>query len=284
MSAQLPTPRRSRLSRLQRSATTAVAGCGIAAIAFTLVPSASAHETGGSGSAAHWAVKANDVPGQAQAAAGAGDSASEDVTASLQKTLRALAPESPTRHSERLASERAAEELPSQQAEAERAAAEEAAASRAAERETLARAEEAAAAEAAAAEAAAAEVTAAPEAPAEPAPAAPAAPTYTDDLDGWIREALDIMAEHGIPGSYDGLYRNIMRESSGDPNAINDWDINWINGTPSIGLLQVIQPTFDAYHVEGTPYSLYDPVANIVAAANYAWDRYGSIDNVNGPY
>ncbi|MFB7899143.1 transglycosylase SLT domain-containing protein, partial [Streptomyces xiamenensis] len=109
-------------------------------------------------------------------------------------------------------------------------------------------------------------------------------PVYANNLDGWIREALDIMAEHGIPGSYDGLYRNIMRESSGDPNAINDWDINWINGTPSIGLLQVIQPTFDAYHVEGTPYSLYDPVANIVAAANYAWDRYGSIDNVNGPY
>ncbi|MFB4196853.1 transglycosylase SLT domain-containing protein [Streptomyces carpaticus] len=275
MSAQLPAPRRSRLSRLQRSATAAVAGCGIAAIAFTLVPSASAHETGAAGSAAHWAVKANDVPGQAQPAAEADDSASQDVAASLQKTLRALAPESHTRHSERLAAQQAAEELAAQQAEAERAAAAEAAASRAAERETLAQAE-----------AAAAEVTAAPEAPApaEPAPAAPAAPTYTDDLDGWIREALDIMAEHGIPGSYDGLYRNIMRESSGDPNAINDWDINWINGTPSIGLLQVIQPTFDAYHVEGTAYSLYDPVANIVAAANYAWDRYGSIDNVNGPY
>ncbi|MFC9067581.1 MULTISPECIES: transglycosylase SLT domain-containing protein [Streptomyces] len=281
MSASLPAPRRSRLSRLQRSATTAVAGCGIAAIAFTLVPSASAHETGAAGSAAHWAVKANDVPGQAQPAAEADAAASQDVAASLQKTLRALAPESHTRHSERLAAQQAAEELAAQQAEAERAAAEEAAASRAAERETLAQAEAAAEAEAAAAE-----VTAAPEAPApaETAPAAPAAPTYTDDLDGWIREALDIMAEHGIPGSYDGLYRNIMRESSGDPNAINDWDINWINGTPSIGLLQVIQPTFDAYHVEGTAYSLYDPVANIVAAANYAWDRYGSIDNVNGPY
>ncbi|SFC72905.1 transglycosylase SLT domain-containing protein [Streptomyces aidingensis] len=107
---------------------------------------------------------------------------------------------------------------------------------------------------------------------------------YADNLDGWINEALDIMAANGIPGSYDGLHRNIMRESSGNPNAINNWDINAINGTPSIGLLQVIQPTFDAYHVPGTPYDIYDPVANIVAAANYAWDRYGSIDNVFGAY
>ncbi|WP_181010314.1 transglycosylase SLT domain-containing protein, partial [Streptomyces sp. SM14] len=117
----------------------------------------------------------------------------------------------------------------------------------------------------------------------EPA-AEPAPKTYTDDLDGWITEALDIMEEHGIPGTYEGLHRNTMRESSGDPNAINDWDINWRNGVPSIGLLQVIQPTFDAYHVPGTPHDLYDPVANLVAAANYAADRYGSIDNVDGPY
>ncbi|MGW1842146.1 transglycosylase SLT domain-containing protein, partial [Streptomyces sp. NPDC001966] len=49
-------------------------------------------------------------------------------------------------------------------------------------------------------------------------------------------------------------------------------------------LLQVIQPTFSAYHVAGTADSLTDPVANITAAANYAADRYGSIDNVNSAY
>ncbi|MCZ7431983.1 LysM peptidoglycan-binding domain-containing protein [Streptomyces sp. WMMC1477] len=111
-----------------------------------------------------------------------------------------------------------------------------------------------------------------------------AAKSYTNNLDGWIREALDIMAEHGIPGTYEGIHRNIIRESSGNPNAINNWDINAQRGTPSIGLLQVIKPTFDAYHVAGTPHDQYDPVANIVAACNYAADRYGSIDNVNGPY
>ncbi|MGW2569386.1 transglycosylase SLT domain-containing protein [Streptomyces sp. NPDC001537] len=112
----------------------------------------------------------------------------------------------------------------------------------------------------------------------------PVAKTYPNNLDGWIRNALDIMQAKGIPGSYNGLYRNIMRESSGNPNAINDWDINAINGIPSKGLLQVIPPTFSAYHVAGTSWNIYDPVANITAAANYAADRYGSIDNVNSAY
>ncbi|MYZ36696.1 MULTISPECIES: LysM peptidoglycan-binding domain-containing protein [unclassified Streptomyces] len=112
----------------------------------------------------------------------------------------------------------------------------------------------------------------------------PAAKTYTDDLDGWIKESLDVMAANGIPGSYDGIYRNIMRESSGNPSAINNWDSNAAAGTPSKGLLQVIDPTFQAYHVPGTSMDSFDPVANITAACNYAADRYGSIDNVNGPY
>lgn len=111
-----------------------------------------------------------------------------------------------------------------------------------------------------------------------------AATTYANNLNGWINHALAIMKQKGIPGSYNGLYKNIMRESSGNPSAINGWDVNAVNGTPSIGLLQVIQPTFNAYHVSGTSTNIYDPVANITAAANYAADRYGSIDNVNSAY
>ncbi|MET7441945.1 transglycosylase SLT domain-containing protein [Streptomyces sp. NPDC004082] len=111
-----------------------------------------------------------------------------------------------------------------------------------------------------------------------------AAKTYPNNLDGWIRQSLDIMKQKGIPGSYHGLHKNIMRESSGNPRAINDWDINAINGIPSKGLLQVIPPTFAAYHVSGTSTNIYDPVANITAAANYAADKYGSIDNVNSAY
>ncbi|WP_428955569.1 transglycosylase SLT domain-containing protein [Streptomyces sp. cg35] len=109
-------------------------------------------------------------------------------------------------------------------------------------------------------------------------------PVYANNLDGWIKQSLDIMKSKGIPGTYNGLYSNIMRESTGNPNAMNGWDVNAQNGTPSIGLLQVIQPTFNAYHVEGTSTNIYDPVANITAAANYAADKYGSIDNVNSAY
>ncbi|WP_369388404.1 transglycosylase SLT domain-containing protein [Streptomyces sp. CG1] len=111
-----------------------------------------------------------------------------------------------------------------------------------------------------------------------------AAKTYANNLDGWIRQSLDVMKQHNIPGSYSGLHRNIIRESSGNPMAINNWDINAMNGIPSKGLLQVIQPTFNAYHVSGTSWNIYDPVANITAAANYAAHRYGSMDNVNSAY
>ncbi|MFF9349413.1 transglycosylase SLT domain-containing protein [Streptomyces sp. NPDC014734] len=127
--------------------------------------------------------------------------------------------------------------------------------------------------------------TAVPAASGAPAAAVTAAPVvYTNNLDGWIRESLSVMARHGIPGSYDGIHRNILRESSGNPRAVNNWDSNAVAGTPSKGLLQIIDPTFRAYHVPGTALDSYDPVANITAACNYAAAKYGSIDNVFGAY
>jgi hypothetical protein len=114
--------------------------------------------------------------------------------------------------------------------------------------------------------------------------AKPVAKHYADNLDGWIRESLDILHKKGIPGTYEGIHRNIIRESSGNPHAINLWDINARNGIPSKGLLQVIDPTFQRYHVSGTSQNIYDPVANITAACNYAADRYGSLDKVNSAY
>ncbi|QHC21858.1 transglycosylase SLT domain-containing protein [Streptomyces sp. GS7] len=118
--------------------------------------------------------------------------------------------------------------------------------------------------------------------------AAPAAPktikTYGHTVDSWIRQSLNVMAAHGIPGSYNGIYRNLMRESSGNPMAINLWDSNAQKGIPSKGLLQVIDPTFRRYHVPGTSWNIYDPVANITAACKYAAAMYGSMDNVNSAY
>ncbi|MBB5933729.1 transglycosylase SLT domain-containing protein [Streptomyces zagrosensis] len=112
----------------------------------------------------------------------------------------------------------------------------------------------------------------------------PVPTTYADNLDGWIKESLSILQKKGIPASYEGIHRNVMRESSGDPQAMNDWDVNAVAGIPSKGLLQVIPPTFKAFHVEGTSWNIYDPVANITAACNYAAQKYGSMDNVDSAY
>ncbi|MGW6335582.1 transglycosylase SLT domain-containing protein [Nocardia rhamnosiphila] len=118
----------------------------------------------------------------------------------------------------------------------------------------------------------------------QPLPETFGTPSYSNNLDGWIRNALSVLGQHGIPASYDGIHRNAMRESGGDPHAINTYDSNAAAGTPSKGLMQVIDPTFSAYHVDGTSWDIYDPVANIAAACNYAAHRYGSIDNVFGAY
>ncbi|MBB5914690.1 hypothetical protein BJY24_003557 [Nocardia transvalensis] len=109
-------------------------------------------------------------------------------------------------------------------------------------------------------------------------------PVFTNDLDGWIHNALHILGQRGIPATYDGIYRNIMRESGGNPAAINLYDSNAAAGIPSKGLMQVIDPTFAAFHVDGTSWDIFDPVANIAAACNYAANRYGTIDNVFSAY
>ena len=118
------------------------------------------------------------------------------------------------------------------------------------------------------------------------APAASAATPAPSggNVDTWIKESLKVMHAQGIPGTYEGIHRNLMRESTGNPNAINNWDSNAVKGIPSKGLMQVIDPTFKTYHVAGTSQNIYDPVANITASAKYAAQRYGSIDNVNSAY
>ncbi|MFD9789506.1 transglycosylase SLT domain-containing protein [Streptomyces sp. NPDC059070] len=103
-------------------------------------------------------------------------------------------------------------------------------------------------------------------------------------MDRWIGNALTIMRSKHIPGSYAGILRNIKRESGGNPRAVNNWDSNARAGTPSKGLLQIIDPTFRRYHIAGTAWDIFEPVANITAACNYAAHTYGSIDNVNSGY
>ncbi|AYR03174.1 tape measure protein [Gordonia phage Octobien14] len=71
-------------------------------------------------------------------------------------------------------------------------------------------------------------------------------------------------------------------ESGGNPKAINNYDSNAAKGTPSKGLMQVIQPTFDANKSSQLKDDIYDPAANIYAGTNYAVNRYPNLEEVWG--
>lgn len=73
------------------------------------------------------------------------------------------------------------------------------------------------------------------------------------------------------------LLYQMQTESGGNPNAINNWDINAKNGIPSKGLMQVIDPTFRAYAYPGYNTNIYDPLSNMLAAIRYTVSRYGSL-------
>lgn len=73
------------------------------------------------------------------------------------------------------------------------------------------------------------------------------------------------------------LLYQMQTESGGNPNAINNWDINAINGTPSKGLMQVIDPTFRAHAMPGYDKNIYDPLSNMLASIRYAVSTYGSL-------
>jgi len=90
---------------------------------------------------------------------------------------------------------------------------------------------------------------------------------------GVVAQALGML---GLPLSLSSqvLYQ-MQTESGGNPNAINLTDINAQMGDPSRGLLQTIGSTFSAYHVAGTSDNIYDPLANVAAAINYARHVYG---------
>ncbi|WP_265489740.1 tape measure protein [Lactiplantibacillus plantarum] len=67
----------------------------------------------------------------------------------------------------------------------------------------------------------------------------------------------------------------IKRESNGDPSVVNTWDRNAQLGHPSKGLVQTIQPTFDAYKFKGhnNPLNGYD---DLLAGIHYMKAIYGS--------
>jgi phage-related protein len=98
---------------------------------------------------------------------------------------------------------------------------------------------------------------------------------------GVVNQALGLV---GQPRSLaDTTLRRMNQESGGDPNIVNRWDSNWQAGHPSVGLMQVIGPTFRAYagrFRNKGPFSYgvsVDPLANVYASMRYALATYGSL-------
>ncbi len=77
--------------------------------------------------------------------------------------------------------------------------------------------------------------------------------------------------------------RRMNQESGGNPKAVNKWDSNWQAGYPSVGLMQVIRPTFrsNAGRFVNTGPFMYgvsiNPLANVYASMRYALRAYGSL-------
>jgi Phage-related minor tail protein/Transglycosylase SLT domain len=98
------------------------------------------------------------------------------------------------------------------------------------------------------------------------------------ELGQWIATAIALT---GVPASWaGGLHTLIMRESGGNPKAINLTDSNAQAGHPSQGLMQTIPSTFSAYRLPGLSADITDPISNIVAGIRYILSRYGDISNV----
>ncbi|MEU0159865.1 peptidoglycan DD-metalloendopeptidase family protein [Streptomyces sp. NPDC006261] len=103
-------------------------------------------------------------------------------------------------------------------------------------------------------------------------------------VERWRSTVKAALNATGNPLSYADLtLRRLRQESGGDPGIVNNWDSNAKNGTPSVGLMQVIKPTFEAYagmfRKQG-PFKhgvSVDPMANIFASMRYAKSAYGSL-------
>lgn len=118
---------------------------------------------------------------------------------------------------------------------------------------------------------------------------------FAPNITRWAELVLSVMAEHNIDPYYlPGILAQIQQESSGNPNAVNNWDVNADRGYASMGLLQVIAPTYRVYAPEGYEGTLIKitvrgadvaqqfaspwqtvPYSNIWASLNYVINSYG---------
>jgi len=114
---------------------------------------------------------------------------------------------------------------------------------------------------------------------------AAATANFPDSVKEWNGLAQRTLKRLGIRVTPQRVYQIfvlIQGETGGDPTAVNTTDSNARAGTPSTGLVQVIQPTFDMYRSPDLPDDLFDPAANLYAGLAYGIARYGSIEEIPG--
>jgi SLT domain-containing protein len=105
----------------------------------------------------------------------------------------------------------------------------------------------------------------------------------------WAPVTRMVLRAVGQPLSLLGItLRRMNQESGGNPTIVNKWDSNWQRGTPSVGLMQVIGPTFRRYagpyrNVGPFEYGVsVNPAANIYSSMKYALSAYGSLASAYG--
>ncbi|MFC2623721.1 MAG: tape measure protein [Propionibacterium acidifaciens] len=101
----------------------------------------------------------------------------------------------------------------------------------------------------------------------------------SEAFDGWWNAAVAIIPEMA---PYKSIAATVAKMESGfNPTIMNNWDSNAAAGHPSAGLMQFIQPTFEAYKHPGFDNWL-GAVDQLLAWWHYVNARYGSPLNIPG--
>lgn len=104
-------------------------------------------------------------------------------------------------------------------------------------------------------------------------------------VEQWRPVVQDLLRRYKFPMEWEHntMRRMAQENASGDPGAVNDYDVNWQNGIPSVGLMQVTRPAYMDHKdpaLDKGPYKYgvsIDPAANIGASMRYGMSRYGSL-------
>ncbi|QBX94270.1 NlpC/P60 family protein [Lactiplantibacillus plantarum] len=105
----------------------------------------------------------------------------------------------------------------------------------------------------------------------------------------WKPDVIKALKKNGFEANASQVsawMKVIARESNGDPTVVNNWDSNAAKGMPSMGLVQTIRPTFEAYKFPGHN-NILNGYDDLLAGIHYMKAKYGSgasaFARVSGP-